>query len=49
MPIEKTLAGCKAIIAGACDSWDEGSLYMIGDLDEARAREEARQGKGAAA
>lgn len=48
VPIEKTLAGCSAIIAGDCDGWDEGSLYMIGDLDEARTREEARQAKGAA-
>ena len=49
VPIEATIAGCDAIIAGECDDWDEASLYMIGDLEEARAREAARQAKGAAA
>ncbi len=36
-----TVAGCKAILAGECDDWRESSLYMIGTLDEARAKEEA--------
>ncbi|HVO17274.1 MAG TPA: F0F1 ATP synthase subunit beta [Alphaproteobacteria bacterium] len=36
-----TIAGCRAIVDGATDNWAEGSLYMIGDLDEARAREAA--------
>ena len=26
-----------AILAGECDDWDEGSLYMVGDLAEAQA------------
>ena len=34
-----TLAGCQAILDGECDDWAESSLYMIGALDEARARE----------
>ena len=41
--IDKVIAGCQAILAGDCDDWDENSLYMIGDLDEARAREDARR------
>jgi F-type H+-transporting ATPase subunit beta len=42
-----TLAGCQAILAGECDDWQERSLYMIGTLDEARAKEQAaRQGEG---
>ena len=41
--IADTIAGCKAILSGECDDWDERSLYMIGSLDEARAREDARQ------
>ncbi|MDR6383694.1 F0F1 ATP synthase subunit beta [Paraburkholderia caribensis] len=34
-----TLAGCKAILDGECDDWQERSLYMVGTLDEARERE----------
>jgi F-type H+/Na+-transporting ATPase subunit beta len=37
--LEQTLAGCRAILAGETDDWAEGSLYMVGDLDEARAKE----------
>ena len=33
-----TLAGCRAILDGEADDWAESSLYMVGDLDEARAR-----------
>ncbi|WP_323772335.1 F0F1 ATP synthase subunit beta [Antarctobacter sp.] len=44
VPLTETVAGCAAILAGECDDWDEGSLYMIGNLDEARAREEQRKG-----
>jgi F-type H+-transporting ATPase subunit beta len=36
-----TIAGCKAIVAGECDTWQESSLYMIGTLDEARSKEKA--------
>ncbi|TPE53960.1 F0F1 ATP synthase subunit beta [Amaricoccus solimangrovi] len=46
--IADTIAGCRAILAGECDDWDESSLYMIGTLDEARAREDARRAKAAA-
>jgi F-type H+-transporting ATPase subunit beta len=38
-----TLSGCRAILAGECDEMAEGSFYMIGNLDEARAREAAAQ------
>ena len=37
-----TLAGCRAILDGEADGWAESSLYLIGDLDEARSREQAR-------
>ncbi|WP_231502069.1 F0F1 ATP synthase subunit beta [Herbaspirillum sp. RV1423] len=40
---EQTLAGCEAILSGQCDAWDEGSLYMTGTLEQARAREQAAQ------
>ncbi len=36
-----TLAGCRAILDGECDAWQESSLYLVGDLAEARARETA--------
>ena len=41
-----TLTGCRAILAGECDDWQESSLYMIGTLDEARAKEEAARQAG---
>jgi len=37
--LDATLKGCRAILDGESDDWAEGSLYMVGDLDEARARE----------
>jgi len=46
--VADTLAGCRAILDGACDSWQESSLYMVGTLDEARAREQAGTPVGAA-
>jgi len=39
--LEDTLAGCEAILDGAADDWDEASLYMVGTLEEARAKQEA--------
>jgi F-type H+-transporting ATPase subunit beta len=39
--IGDTIAGCRTILSGACDEWLEGSLYMVGTIDEARAKEEA--------
>jgi F-type H+-transporting ATPase subunit beta len=37
--LEATLAGARAILSGEADGWAESSLYMLGDLDEARRRE----------
>jgi F-type H+-transporting ATPase subunit beta len=37
--LESTLSGCEAILAGEADAWAESSLYMVGDIAEARARE----------
>jgi F-type H+-transporting ATPase subunit beta len=39
--VADTIAGCKAILAGECDEWQESSLYMVGTLDEARDKEKA--------
>jgi len=37
--LEATLAGCQAILRGEADDWADSSLYMVGDLEEARQRE----------
>lgn len=34
VPLEKTLAGCEAVLAGKFDGVDEHRLYMIGSIDE---------------
>jgi F-type H+-transporting ATPase subunit beta len=34
VPLEKTLAGCEAILAGRFDDTDENRLYMIGSIEE---------------
>jgi len=47
--ITDTIAGCKAILAGECDEWQERSLYMVGTLDEAREKENASHIKAPAA
>ena len=44
-----TLAGCRAILDGETDDWAEGSLYMIGTLDEARQKEAASTSREGAA
>jgi F-type H+-transporting ATPase subunit beta len=36
-----TLEGCRAILDGETDDWAESSLYMVGNLDEARTKEAA--------
>ncbi|MDD2794839.1 F0F1 ATP synthase subunit beta [Acidocella sp.] len=36
-----TVAGCAAILDGEADDWAEASLYMVGTLEEARAKEAA--------
>lgn len=45
--IAETIAGCRTILDGGCDDWRESSLYMIGTLDEARAKEMAARGADA--
>jgi len=37
--LDATLAGCRAILDGEADDWAESSLYMVGDLEEARRKE----------
>lgn len=39
VPVADTVAGCAAILDGECDDWDEASLYMIGNLEEARQKQ----------
>ncbi|HZV03200.1 MAG TPA: F0F1 ATP synthase subunit beta [Planctomycetota bacterium] len=42
VPLAETMAGCRAVLDGECDDWPEEALYMVGTLDEARAK--ARRG-----
>ncbi|MEP2743373.1 F0F1 ATP synthase subunit beta [Bauldia litoralis] len=37
--LDATIAGCRAILDGEADDWAERSLYMVGDIEEARERE----------
>ena len=39
--VADVIAGCRAILDGECDDWRESSLYMIGTLEEGRAKEAA--------
>ncbi len=39
--IDATLDGCHAILDGEADGWAESSLYMVGDLEDARRKEAA--------
>lgn len=45
--LSDTLAGCRAILDGAADTWSESALYMVGTLDAARAKEEAARSEAA--
>lgn len=37
--LDETVAGCRAILDGAADDWEENSLYMVGTLQEAQQKE----------
>jgi F-type H+-transporting ATPase subunit beta len=37
VPLDQTLGGCEAILAGTFDDRDEGRLYMIGSVEEVAA------------
>lgn len=39
--LAETLKGCRVILEGGCDQWAESSLYMVGTIEEARAKQEA--------
>ncbi|MGB7973015.1 MAG: F0F1 ATP synthase subunit beta [Roseiarcus sp.] len=41
VPRAEALAGCRAILDGETDDWAESSLYMVGNLDDARRKEAA--------
>ena len=43
VPIADTLAGCRAILDGEGEDWAESSFYMVGTLDDARAKEQAQR------
>jgi F-type H+-transporting ATPase subunit beta len=39
VPLAETLKGCKAIVEGQSDNWDESSFYMVGAIADAREKE----------
>jgi F-type H+-transporting ATPase subunit beta len=41
--LDDTLTGCEAILAGETDDWDESALYMVGTLDDARAKRDGNE------
>ena len=41
VPVGETIRGCAAILAGDGDDWPEAAFYMVGTLDEVRARAKA--------
>ncbi|NDR58436.1 F0F1 ATP synthase subunit beta [Aliiruegeria sabulilitoris] len=41
--LNDTIAGCRSILEGEADGWDEASLYMVGTFEEARGKQEAAQ------
>ena len=38
VPLRDTLGGCRAILDGEADAWPESALYMIGGLEDVRAK-----------
>ena len=38
VPLEKTIASFKAVVAGEYDHLPEAAFYMVGDIDEAVAK-----------
>jgi len=44
VPLADTIKGCRAILDGEGDKWAEASFYMVGDIDEARAKEQRAAG-----
>ena len=41
VPLEATLAGCRAILDGEGDEWPEEAFYMVGTIEDARAKKDA--------
>jgi len=46
--LKDTLSGCRAILNGDTDDWSESSLYMVGTLGQAHAKEVAANQTGGA-
>ena len=38
VPLEKTIASFKAVVAGEYDHLPEAAFYMVGDIDEVKAK-----------
>jgi F-type H+-transporting ATPase subunit beta len=40
VPLEKTISSFKAVVAGEYDHLPEAAFYMVGDIDEVKAKAE---------
>jgi F-type H+-transporting ATPase subunit beta len=38
VPLEKTIASFKAVVAGEYDHLPEAAFYMVGDIEEVKAK-----------
>ena len=43
VPVEKTIEGFKAIVNGEVDDLPEAAFFMVGDIEEAKAKAAAMQ------
>ena len=47
MPLEKTIASFKAVVAGEYDHLPEGAFYMVGDIEDVIAKAERMEAEAA--
>ena len=47
VPLEKTIASFKAVVAGEYDHLPEGAFYMVGDIDEVISKAERMEAEAA--
>jgi F-type H+-transporting ATPase subunit beta len=44
--LDDALRGCEAILRGDADEWNEASLYMIGRIEDAEAKQKSTRAGG---
>jgi F-type H+-transporting ATPase subunit beta len=48
VPLEETVRGFKELLSGACDDLPEQAFYMVGSMDDARAKADRLRSQGVA-